>query len=35
LAGLLNYEGSLVADLVRLAEWCDDVYYANAIASTK
>jgi hypothetical protein len=35
LAELLNYEGSLVADLVRLAEWCDDVYYANAIASTK
>jgi hypothetical protein len=35
LAGLLNYEGSLVADLVKLAEWCDDVYYAHAVASTK
>ena len=35
LAGLLNYEGSLVADLMKLAEWCDDVYYAHAVASTK
>lgn len=35
LAGLLNHEGSLVADLAKLAEWCDDVYYAHAVASTK
>ena len=35
LAGLLNYEGSLVADLMKLAEWCDDVYYAHSVASTK
>ena len=35
LYGLLNSQGSLVADLVKLAEWCDDVYYANAVASTK
>ena len=32
---LLGYENSLVADLAKLAEWCDDVYYANAVASTK
>jgi hypothetical protein len=32
---LLNSQGSLVADLVKLAEWCDDIYYANVIASTK
>jgi hypothetical protein len=35
LSGLLNSQGSLVADLVKLAEWCDDIYYANVIASTK
>ena len=35
LRGLLNSQGSLVADLVKLAEWCDDIYYANVIASTK
>jgi hypothetical protein len=35
LGGLLNSQGSLVADLVKLAEWCDDIYYANVIASTK
>jgi hypothetical protein len=35
LAGLLNSHGSLVIDLVKLAEWCEDVYYANAVASTK
>ena len=32
---LLGYENSLVADLRKLAEWCDDIYYANVIASTK
>jgi hypothetical protein len=32
---LLNSQGSLVTDLVKLAEWCDDIYYANVIASTK
>ena len=32
---LLNSQGSLVADLVKLSEWCDDIYYANVIASTK
>jgi hypothetical protein len=32
---LMNSQGSLVADLVKLAEWCDDVYYAHAVASTK
>jgi hypothetical protein len=35
LRGLLNSQGSLVADLVKLAEWCDDIYYAHAVASTK
>lgn len=35
LGGLLNSQGSLVADLVKLAEWCDDIYYANIVASTK
>lgn len=35
LRGLLNSQGSLVADLVKLAEWCEDIYYANSIASTK
>jgi hypothetical protein len=32
---LLNSQGSLVTDLVKLAEWCEDIYYANSIASTK
>ena len=32
---LLGYENSLVADLAKLSEWCDDIYYANVIASTK
>jgi hypothetical protein len=32
---LLGYENSLVADLRKLSEWCDDVYYAHAVASTK
>lgn len=32
---LLDAQGSLVADLTKLAEWCDDIYYANVIASTK
>jgi hypothetical protein len=35
LSSLLNSQGSLVADLRTLAELCEDVYYANAIASTK
>ena len=32
---LLDTQGSLVADLAKLSEWCDDIYYANVIASTK
>ena len=35
LSSLLNLQGSLVADLRTLAELCEDVYYANSIASTK
>ena len=35
LSSLLNLQGSLVADLRKLAEWCEDIYYANSIASTK
>ena len=35
LSSLLNSQGSLVADLRTLAELCEDVYYANSIASTK
>ena len=31
----VGYESPLVADLAKLAELCDDIYYANAIASTK
>jgi hypothetical protein len=31
----VGYESPLVADLAKLAEWCDDIYYANAVASTK
>jgi hypothetical protein len=32
---LLDTQGSLVADLTKLSEWCDDIYYANVVASTK
>jgi hypothetical protein len=32
---LLDTQGSLVADLAKLSEWCDDIYYANVVASTK
>ena len=35
LSSLLNLQGSLVADLRKLAEWCEDIYYANSIARTK
>ena len=35
LSSLLNTQGSLVADLRTLADLCEDVYYANSIASTK
>jgi hypothetical protein len=32
---LLNSQGSFVADLWKLSDWCDDIYYAHAVASTK
>jgi hypothetical protein len=32
---LMNSQGSLVADLVKLADWSEDVYYANVLGSTK
>ena len=35
LSKLLNSQGSLVADLVKLADWSEDVYYANVLGSTK